>query len=45
MAKLEGLTAGKTEKKEPVKALPKDNGIGGIFVAKVSAIWNKIFKK
>lgn len=45
MAKIGGLTADKTEKKAPVKAQPKDNGIGGIFVAKVSAIWNKIFKK
>lgn len=43
MGKLQGLSTQKEEKKEPVKAQPKDNGIGGIFVAKVSAIWNKIF--
>lgn len=45
MAILGGLTVDKTEKKEPIKAQPKDNGIGGIFVAKVSAIWHKIFKR
>lgn len=43
MGKLQGLSAEKKEKKEPVKAQPKDNGIGGIFVSKVAAIWQKLF--
>ena len=45
MARLGGLTTEKTEKKEPVKALPRDNKVGGIFSTKLVAIWQKIFKK
>lgn len=44
MGKLQGLSAEKTEKKEPVKAGSKhQNDKGGIFTRKVIAIWQKLF--
>lgn len=43
MGKLGGLENAKVEKKEPVKAQPNDNKVGGIFSTKVVAIWRKIF--
>lgn len=43
MAKIGGLTTEKTEKKAPVKALPKTDKDGGVFTSKIVAIWNKIF--
>lgn len=43
MAKIQGLSATKDEKKKPVKAQPNKNSVGGIFVAKIAAIWKKMF--
>lgn len=45
MGQLAGLTTEKTEKKKPIKAMPIDNKVGGIFSAKVVAIWQKMFGK
>lgn len=45
MAKIEGLTTEKIEKKAPVKAQPKTDKDGGVFTSKIVAIWNKIFGK
>ena len=43
MGQLSGLTAEKIGKRKPVKAQPITDKDGGIFTAKIVAIWNKLF--